>query len=307
MRVFVTGGTGFIGSHLVRRLLLGGHEVAVLVRSPARTQRLDDVVEQVRVIPGDLQRIRQVEPAVAQWRPAACVHLAWFTEPVRYWDGPENLDALAGSLELLRMVSRIGCPRLVIAGTCAESDLESPDGPAAGGQPRSLYAASKLALNLVARQLAAQGRFSLAWARLFYLYGPHEDSRRLVPALVQALLRGEPFPATAGDQVRDYLHVEDVAAALAALAQQRATGIFDVCSGSAVTVRQLMEAVGDLIGRRELIQFGALPGGRPRYVGGDNRRLSTELRWSPRYPIGEGLRQTIAWWTAQVALARRAA
>ena len=173
------------------------------------------------------------------------------------------------------------------------------DGPT---RPRTLYAASKLALKLLAEQLAAAAGLDLTWARLFYLYGPDEDERRLVPALIRALLRGEPFPATKGEQVRDYLHVEDAAAALWALVERRVAGTVNVASGVPVTMRQVMETVGELVGRTDLIRFGALPyrEWEPPFICGDNRRLRHEAGWAPRYPtLRAGLAPTVEWWKGQ--------
>ncbi len=299
MRVLVTGASGFIGSHVTRRLLQRGHEVGALVRAPERAWRLRGELAHLWLLRGDLAALGEVEARLTQWRPDLCIHLAWYAEPGRYVQAPENLDSLRASLDLLQLLGRVGCRRVVAAGTCAEYDPTIGTYPeSAPTAPTTLYGASKLALSLVTRQFAAQGRFTVAWARIFYLYGPFEDSRRLVPRLIQALRRGEAFPATPGTEVRDYLHVDDVAAALVTLGEGDQSGVFNVCSGVPVTVRELMETVGDIIGRPELIRFGGIPdqGQLPR-VRGQNRRLCSQLQWSPRYGLREGLEQTVGWWT----------
>ncbi len=120
----------------------------------------------------------------------------------------------------------------------------------------------------------------------------------MVPALIQTLLRGDQFEATAGDQVRDYLHVDDVATALVGLAERRLSGVFNVCSGTPVTVRRLMQVTGEIIGRADLIEFGALPTppSEPRSVLGGNQQLAAALGWSPRYSLRDGLENAVEWW-----------
>jgi nucleoside-diphosphate-sugar epimerase len=299
MRVLVTGASGFIGSHVTRRLLERGHEVGALVRAPERAWRLRGELPLLRMFTGDLAALGEVEAGLSEWRPDLCIHLAWYAEPGSYAQALENLDSLRASLELLQLLGRIGCRRLVAAGTCAEYDPTIGIYPeSAPTAPTTLYGASKLALSLVARQLAAQEDFTVAWARIFYLYGPFEDARRAVPRLIRALQRGETFAATAGREVRDYLHVDDVAAAFVALGESSRSGVFNVCSGVPVTVRELMETVAGILGRPGLIQFGAIPDprGQVACVRGENRRLRSELSWAPRYGLRDGLEQTVSWW-----------
>lgn len=304
-RVLVTGASGFVGSHVARALLQSGCEVAALVRPTSSLRRLEDVAEDLILIRCELADAAAVRAALADWRPEACIHLAWYAEPGKYLTSPENIPALTASLGLLDELIRAGCGYVVMAGTCAEYDTDRgflrEDGPT---KPATLYAATKLSLNLIAQQVASAAGIGFAWARLFYLYGPHEDERRLVPALIRALSQGTLFPATAGEQVRDYLHVEDVAAALRALAERRVGGTVNVASGVPVTMRQVMETIGDIVGGADLIRFGALPyrDWEPRFICGDNRRLRDEAGWAPRYPtLRAGLAQTVGWWKAQPA------
>jgi len=303
MRVLVTGASGFIGSHVARTLLAAGCEVAVWARHGNALWRLRDVVPQPALLQGELSDVATLRPALSNWKPDACIHLAWYAEPAKYLTSPENIPALTASLTLLDELIKAGCRQVVMAGTCAEYDTDArllrEDGPT---RPTTLYAAAKLSLSLLGQQIASAAGVRFAWARLFYLYGPYEDERRAVPALIRALLREEAFPATKGEQVRDYLHVEDVASALCALAARGVSGIVNIASGVPVTMRQVMETVGEITGCTDLIRFGELPyrDWEPSYICGDNRRLCRETGWKPQYPtLKSGLSQTVEWWKAR--------
>lgn len=298
LRVFLTGASGFIGSHVLRRLLSAGHDVSAMVVPNDPLWRLRDLVGRFDVLTGDLADVPALRTALTTWKPEACIHLAWYAEPGKYLHAPENVTALTASLILIQELATARCSHLVGVGTCAEYDSEQgylrEDGPT---RPTTLYAAAKLSCGLLGQRLAATAGMQFAWARIFYPYGPYEDERRVVPALIRSLLRKQPFPATMGDQVRDYLHVEDVAAALVLLAEKRADGVFNVASGVPVTIRHLMESVGELLDSSQLIQFGALPyrDWDPWFICGHNQRLRN-LGWTRRFALRDGLRQTVDWW-----------
>lgn len=299
MRVLVTGAAGFVGARVVRALLEGGHDVAALLQPGVSTDRLDGLEGRFAALPGSLEEVRALRPALAAYRPDACIHLAWYAEPGTYLDAPENVPALTGSLALLEELVATGCAHVISVGSCAEyAPATAPVTEESSTRPDTLYAAAKLSLALTGERLAARLGFGFAWARLFLLYGPGEDPRRAIPSLMRSLLRSEPFPATAGEQVRDYLHVDDVAAALVMLATRGATGVFNVCSGIPVTMRTVMEIVGRIAGREDLIRFGERPyrDWEPMYLCGDNGRLRAQ-GWTPHWTLPEGLRSTFEWWT----------
>ncbi|MEA2634878.1 MAG: hypothetical protein QOH92_1645 [Chloroflexota bacterium] len=300
MRILVTGAAGFVGARTVRRLVGEGHDVGALLRPGGQRARLEGV-EPITPIECDLADQDAVGRALAAWKPDACIHLAWYAVPGKYLDARENLDCLEMSLGLLEVLARSGCRHIVMTGTCAEYDTDlgylRESGPT---RPATLYAATKLSLGTMAAIRAVQLGITLSWARLFYLYGPQEDGRRMVPSLIRALLERKPFKATSGRQVRDYLHVDDVASALGRLATTGAGGTFNVCSGDPVQVRDLMATLGRLAGQPDVIRFGELPDRdwEPPFICGDSSRLRA-TGWAPAYELDAGLRQTLDWWASR--------
>jgi UDP-glucuronate decarboxylase len=304
-RIMVTGGAGFIGSHLVSDLVERGHDVALVVRPTSSLHRLDGSIGSVRLVAGELEEPAAILAALGSWRPEACAHLAWYGDPATYLTSRENLTELEASLSFLTELLDAGCARLLVTGTCAEylgSDAllteESPTGP------RTLYAAAKLSLKLLATQLATDAGASLAWARLFHIYGPHEREQRLVPAVINTLLGEGRFAASEGNQIRDYLHVADVASALRELLEAGADGTFNVCSGTPASVREVVGAIAEILGRSDSVDFGAVPsrGWDPPVLAGDNSRLVGRTGWAPSYRLRDGLAHTVEWWRSRKAL-----
>jgi nucleoside-diphosphate-sugar epimerase len=298
--VLLTGAAGFFGAHLARRLADEGHGVTAIVRPGTDCWRLAGLESRLSIIRGDLSELGALVDRVRARRPEILIHLAW-----KGWSGKAeadaNLSSLGVSLELLRTMPQLGCRRFVAAGTCFEYDLTGRQLTESSAlHPHDLYGSCKKSLFEVAQEFSALTGVSVVTPRIFYSYGPLEDTRRLVPSIVQALLRGEPAKATAGAQVRDYLHVADIASAIWTVADSDATGAVNVASGEPVTIAQIATRIGELVGRRELVQLGALAyrEGEPMHILGDSSRLRG-LGWRPQYTLDSGLAETIEWWQRQ--------
>lgn len=293
-RLVVTGGTGFLGSACVRVALDRGHDVHVVARGPAplpagATLHQHDLL---RDPPVDL--LREVQPT-------HLLHLAWRATPGVYWTAPENAQWVESSLALLSAFAQFGGTRAVIAGSCAEYDWTDGGLFTEGAtplRPATPYGAAKNSLRVKAEAHAARSGLELAWARLFFLYGPGEHPDRLVPYVIQQLLAKQPALCTEGWQRRDFLHVDDGAAALLALAESDVPGAVNIAAGEAVEVRAIILRLAELCGAPDLVRFGARATGNgdPELILADVSRLRSEVGWTSRIDLEAGLRSTVQLW-----------
>jgi nucleoside-diphosphate-sugar epimerase len=299
MRCLVTGASGHLGSHLTELLVREGAEVTVLCREESDLWRLKDVLDRVRV----LRRARAAE--IKRAAPEAVFHLAWQGVAGDAHDAPEQLTVnVAATLELCQIVVESGCRVFVGLGSQAEygpHDAVLTEETLA--RPATAYGVAKLCAGVMTAKLCELAGVRHAWLRLLATYGPKDDERHLIPAVIRSLLKGERPRLTAGEQLWDYLYVEDAArAVLGVAANTGARGVFNLGSGRAATVRSIVERLRDLIDPSAEPGFGEVP-----YAPGQLMRLETSIErlrratgWEPRVGLDEGLGRTVEWYKAQV-------
>jgi nucleoside-diphosphate-sugar epimerase len=290
-RALVTGASGFLGRQAIPALLERGFEVHATARRPPS-------MPGVPAHPLDLHDRPAVAELLRRVRPDYLLHLAWGVTPGRFWSAPENLDWAAASLLLFRAFTEAGGRRAVVAGTCAEYDWSGATFEEdARTRPQTLYGATKDALHKALAAAAQAMGAELAWARIFFLYGPYEASTRLVPSVILPLLAGEPAAIGEGLARRDFLHVADAAASLAAVLDSPLCGAVNIASGRSVSVREIAHMIAAQIGRLDLLRVGARPTqpDEPLELGASGRLLA-ELDFRPRFTLETGLADTIDWW-----------
>jgi len=294
-KVLVTGANGFLGRPTLT--LLHGHGFEVhAISSKAPPDRQSEITWH----PADLLDNKQTQEAIARIKATHLLHLAWYTEPRKYWNATENLEWLRSSVSLLHAFATAGGERVLFGGSCAEydwnaglcSELNTPLVPA------TLYGTCKHALQLVLEAYSRQVGLSSAWARLFFPYGPHERPGRFIPTVICALLENRPAECSHGNQQRDFLFVQDAAAALVALLESDVCGPVNIGSGHAVALKEIAFQIGELLHRTELLRMGAIPAATndPPLLVADVGRLQDEVGWRPRFDLQQGLARTVEWW-----------
>jgi nucleoside-diphosphate-sugar epimerase len=290
-RVLVTGARGFVGRHVTSMLAAMRLDVHAVTSSRAATDA-DCTWHSCDLLDAAARRA-----LLFSVRPDALVHLAWCAKPPGYWKDPENLAWLAASLDLARAFGECGGTRIVGAGTCAEYDwgMAPCTERATPIVPTSLYSATKAACGLVLEQYGLQTGISVAWARLFFLFGPHDSPLRLIPSLVTTLEGGQPARCTSGGHVRDFLYVRDAASAIVALLESSVTGPVNIASGTPVEIGDIAREVAERVGRPDLLTVEDGPPTQA-FVAANVNRLQQEVGWQPSCDLRSALAETVRWW-----------
>lgn len=297
-KVLLTGATGFIGHHCLEPLKARDYEVHAVSSKPMKSGANGVYWHQANLLePG------AAKAQLAEVKPTHLLHLAWFVVPGKLITAPENFAWVRASMELVQEFAAQGGKRLTVCGSGYEYDwnygyCSEKLTPAV---PNTVYGSCKQALNVLVQSFAAQNALSAAWGRVFFLYGPNEHPQRLVSSVILSLLKGEPAKCSHGRQIRDYMHVQDVADGIVALLDSEVTGSVNVSSGQATTLREIVLTVGRVLEKPELIQLGAIPAraNDTPLVVGENLRLLNEVGWKQQFDLEAGLRQTIDWWKTQ--------
>jgi UDP-glucose 4-epimerase len=293
VRVLLTGASGFIGRFALEELAARGVDVITACRTAPRS------ISGARHETVDLLEPGSAEAVVRRVRPTHLLHLAWNATPGHFWSARDNLDWSAATLLLMRAFADVGGQRAVFAGTCAEyawgGPLLSEGDPL---EPTTFYGQVKDATR---RAVCAAGDalgVSVAWGRIFWIYGPHEAPRRLIHDVAASLVAGEPALCSDGFQRRDFLHVRDVAGAFIAALGCDWRGPFNVGSGEAPQVRELVMALAHELGRPDLVRLGARPSpvNEPAELRADIAVLRDEIGFAPTYSLAGGLAEVATWW-----------
>ena len=290
-RVVVTGAGGFLGRQTILPLREAGFDIHAV-----DLKEVQDSHAQWHI--ADLHNNHEMRRVFEEVRPSHLLHLAWYVKHGEFWTSLENTRWVQTSIELLRAFSETGGQRVVGAGSCAEYEWghESCVEDQTPCRPSTLYGACKLGLCVVQKGICQQMKISGAWGRVFHLYGPFEPERRFVPSIITALLSGEPARCTHGRQVRDFMHVADVARAFVSILDSGIEGVVNIGSGSPVTQAEAARIIADQIGSPELLHLGAIPAGaEPERLIADVSRLR-QTGFAPRLSLPDGLADAIAWW-----------
>jgi nucleoside-diphosphate-sugar epimerase len=300
-RALVTGASGFIGTHLVRRLLSEGRAVTALVRSSSVLPR--EWGDRVRIVACDdfsessLRRLASMPVDVV-------FHLA------AYGVRPECRDAneiLRINVELPASLARLCAEwraRMVMAGTFSEYRSPSSRDPVREESPleaHKLYGSSKAAGGLMASAVACGGGVGFRLLRLFKVYGAGEAPHRLLPALVTGLRKHESIAISAGTQMLDFVYIDDVVEAMlradAHCRERGAVSTWNVATGLGHSVREFAETVARAMDADpSLLGFGAIAmrkDDEPWLVGSSDL-LRAELGWQPSTGLDEGVRAAVA-------------
>ena len=275
MKILVTGATGFIGGAFVRLARRRGHTVAALTRAETASRQGWRDGDGLLWLGGSL-----AEPpwaAIARFAPDHCLHT----------------DYLRWSIAFFQLLKASGIGHAMALGTCIEYRIDGR--PAKENvtplEPLSPYARAKDALRRTVEAEIASPDFAFCWGRVFYPYGPGEHPSRLCSALARKLRAGESLLLKTPGSTKDYIYIDDLAAAILATMERGLTGAVNLGTGQGVTVRDIARNLARLLNREHLVGESSQPEPDPfHYVVADPTRLVSEAAWQPQCSLEAGLR-----------------
>jgi UDP-glucose 4-epimerase len=307
LRVLVTGGAGFIGSHLVDALLEAGHEVAIVDNLSTGNQRNVNpgaTLYEVDLRSPDLARVfDEVRPEVVDHHAAHADVRESVADPI--YDAEVNV---VGSLQVLQQCVRTRARKLIFissGGAVYGEPVTLPCSEDHPIQPLSPYGASKAALELYLHLYKATYGLDYTVLRYSNIYGPRQDLQteegRVVAIFSQLMLQGrQPKINGDGEQQRDFLHVTDAVSANLLALERGDGGVYNLGSGEPTSVNQIFDLVKSTTGfQGERVHGPAMPGEVYRiYL--DAGKARRELGWEPRISLEAGLRDTVEYFRGQV-------
>ncbi len=308
VKVLVTGGGGFIGSHIVDRLLADGHGVRVLDNfATGRRENLLDVLSDIELVEGDIQSYERVHNAVSGCE--VVLHQGALPSVPRSVQDPltSNATNVTGTLNVLLAARDSGVRRVVYASSSSiyGANPELPKHEALLPQPISPYAITKLAGKGFCRSFHKVFGLETVSLRYFNVFGPRQDPlsqyAAVVPNFITAMREGgQAVVYGDGEQSRDFTYVGNVVEGnlLAMSADGVAGRLYNLAAGERTTLNELLRHIGSLVGREPDARYEAPRLGDVKHSHADVSAAKRDLGYSPSVTVEEGLRLTLEWFSA---------
>jgi len=303
--VLVTGGTGFVGANLVRRLLLDDHHVHLVVRPGYHKWRIEEIKADLIIHEIDLLNLQQLTSEIQRIKPEWVFHLA--TNGAYSWQNDSThimSTNVAGTVNFVDACVKAGFEKLVYTGSSSEYGLKS-HAPAENEwlDPNSLYAVTKAFGTQYCRYVALSKGIDVYSLRLYSVYGPFEEPGRFIPRLIIEGIEKKLPPLVDPKVARDFIYVDDVIDAylqLAGSADIKPGTVFNVGTGKQTTIEDAVRVSMEVFGFTCEPQWGkyASRSWDTETWQANNSHIKNELGWQPKFSFERGFRKTLDWFMA---------
>ncbi len=298
-RILIVGGTGFIGSNLLRICLRKGFHCTTISRSQAI---IKNPIDGVKYIQADIREYEHLRNAIKGASFEYVVNLSGYIEHTPFFDGGEEVinSHFTGLQNLLRVLDRENLRRFIQIGSSDEyGNIPAPQKESFREAPISPYSLAKTASTHLLQMLHHNEQFPAVTLRLFLVYGKGQDDSRFLPQIIKGCIKGKKFPTSMGEQLRDFCHVDDISDGIvSAFTKNNIEGeVINLGSGAPISIRMMIENISKIIGSG-FPQYGQIP-----YRSGENMALYPDIHkalklldWKPKIDLDEGLKSTIKYY-----------
>lgn len=302
--VFLTGASGFIGSHLARRLLSEGYNVHVGLRKTSDTKRIADILPNVKRYDMDILDFESVSSALHAARPSYIVHLA--TSIVYSGHAPSDDELIGinitGTANVIRAASGIDYACFLNTGSSSEYGMKRVGMNESDiCEPYTVHGVTKLAAVLYGQAIARQYKKPIIGMRMFSPYGPYDDHRRFITTQIVKAFRKEKLALSDPDISRDYIYIDDAVNLYIEVMKSKgayAGEIFNVGTGTRSTFKNVIDVISrEMRVDDENIVWNAFPRAPydTDYWKADMSKVFRTFKWRPSFSLEDGLKRTISW------------
>jgi nucleoside-diphosphate-sugar epimerase len=299
-RVLITGGLGFIGSHLVKRLLGHGAKISVLDLNQNQW-RVKDEIKYIDVYNIDITDSLRVDRCIRDIRPQYVFHLAAYgvDSAQKLYLQAANVNIL-GTINLLNSLKETGCEKIICTSTCSE--YGNRDGKLCEDMcpdPVNIYGSTKACSTIIAHQIARENNINIVTLRLFGIFGEGEERHKFFCDLILSLLEGKDVKLTLCEQCRDYCYVENIVDGLIMAVRNNSikNDIFNIGSGISRPLKYYVDMIFKYVETDRKPDYGALEYRKNEMWNPqpDITKIKSVLSWVPRIALEEGIKRTVEW------------
>lgn len=301
-RVLITGASGFLGSHIVERMIKQNADLSIIVRESSDLWRIDKFIKDLNIFNGDLRNYPRLSEFIRKIKPDIIFHMAAYGVDSRQNNIFDAINTnFIGTVNLLSAIGKAGCQKFINTGTSMQyGNKKGKIDESMGYSPNNIYGSTKAAATIMAHQLSCDMDIDIATIIPFGVFGEKEGSHKFFPHVILSILKNKEVALTSCEQYRDYCYVENIIDGflMAAEAQQVKNEIYNIGNGITKSLRYYVDLISKGINGDVKINYGIVEHRKNDLWNPlpNVDKIINTLGWQPRTPIEEGIKKTVNWY-----------